>query len=140
MSKESKYFSARLKEFRGNRSQIEFADFLCIPQQSYSRYERGKIPAVEVLNEIAKKLNTTPMQLIGVNWGGQEIDSEYSAEPLVVTPLKESFSAFSKQETKFVEALRQLSPADQQHVLDSGFSLMKILTERPSISYTQSKK
>ena len=51
-------------------TQVEFADHLGIVQQSYSRYEKGKIPDGEVLLQIALKLGMSLDELMGQSAGG----------------------------------------------------------------------
>lgn len=59
-------FSARLKELRGHRSQDLFSKSLGINhQQTYQRYEAGKIPSGEILHQIAVNAGTTVDWLLG---------------------------------------------------------------------------
>jgi transcriptional regulator with XRE-family HTH domain len=67
-----KHFGEALKRARGSRSQAEFARLLGIPsQQTYQRYERGLIPAGDILHRIATRLGVT---IDGLLRGGKEHD------------------------------------------------------------------
>jgi len=43
-----------VKELRGNMSQREFAELVGTTQQTIQRYEAGRIPSIERLEQIAK--------------------------------------------------------------------------------------
>src|SRR5258708_39445984 len=58
-------FSVMLKAGRGSQSQAECSERLGIIQQTYSRYEKGKIPDGETLLQIAMKLGTSTDELLG---------------------------------------------------------------------------
>lgn len=67
------FFGARLRELRGERTQGEFAAKLGIgSQQTYARYEAGRLPPVEVMWHIARQM-------------GQSVDSLLSEEA-ILTP------------------------------------------------------
>lgn len=59
-------FGQVLRNFRGNRSQAEFAQMLGIDNQpTYCRYEQGRLPKPIVLKSIASRLGVTVDRLIG---------------------------------------------------------------------------
>ena len=85
MSETQKKFAAILKGARGTMSQVEFADHLGIVQQSYSRYEKGKVPDGEVLLQIALKLGLSTDELLGrsaAGTGHMELNDAPSASDL----------------------------------------------------------
>lgn len=66
MESSSERFGERLKHYRGKLSQAEFARFLGVPNQStYHRYEAGRIPKAEILNDWSSRIGITLDQLLG---------------------------------------------------------------------------
>jgi transcriptional regulator with XRE-family HTH domain len=62
----SEIFSARLKELRGARKKAEFSRFLGIKNTpTYFRYEDGRIPEPEIVQEIADRCDVSPAWLLG---------------------------------------------------------------------------
>lgn len=61
----SELFSATLLKRRGKQSQADFARFLGIDhQETYSRYESGRIPKGEILYQLANKLGISMEELL----------------------------------------------------------------------------
>jgi transcriptional regulator with XRE-family HTH domain len=60
-----KNFSAFLRRARGYRSQAEMARLLGLKnQQTYQRYEEGRVPKGQVLHQLANKLGVTVDQML----------------------------------------------------------------------------
>lgn len=59
-----KIFAARLRHARKDLTQTEFAKFLGFTQQTYSRWEGGKLPPWHELKKIALKLSLPVHELI----------------------------------------------------------------------------
>lgn len=78
----SSFFSSRLREIRGDKSQQEFAQFLGIgSQQAYQRYEGGRIPRIDVLLAMSQRLGVTMESLLG---NGVSKPSGASIKPSIV--------------------------------------------------------
>lgn len=59
------FFARQLIKLRGRKTQSEFAEELGIKhQQTYQRYEGGRIPRRHILEEIAAKLGVTAEYLV----------------------------------------------------------------------------
>ena len=67
----------RLKELREikNVNQTEVADAIHVSQSSYSGYERGTMPSVEIMIELAKYFNVSLDYLLGLSEQIAQIDT-----------------------------------------------------------------
>jgi transcriptional regulator with XRE-family HTH domain len=62
----SDFFSGRLRQLRGSKSQEDFARELGLKsQQTYRNYEAGRVPKVAVLQRIAQHCGVTVEWLVG---------------------------------------------------------------------------
>lgn len=106
-------FSKNLRELRGDLSQNDFAKALGIPhQQTYQRYEKGLIPAGDVLFRIAQRAGVSMDQLFTKD-GVREVPSLVHHNNFI----RENLNA---------KPINELSDTEVQECL---FMMMKLLEE-----------
>lgn len=102
---------ARIKELRkGKMTQQELADKIRKTESSIRKYEKGLVLApLDVLEEIAKALGTTPIDIIGAEYWDTKIDVE---------PLAEEVSSLTNFEN-YLKSLGYSITTEYDQILDS---------------------
>ncbi len=61
----AKEIGSRLAILRSDKSQMEFGELIGVPQNTYSRYERGeRVPDAEIIMKVCKACNVIPTWLV----------------------------------------------------------------------------